>query len=237
MTITGVDAGFQDRGGGIIILRYTFQIQFFYFNIVYLRPPWIIVIKIIFEIILWGGRKWHGSTGNRTIWINTWAISRTYISSHVSCKVYQWNAKIYSRYFTSRDSPTVWPLCAYFFTLLQFYVPFYVKKKKIDNFMCLLEFECAKRLKVHSRAIPAPAEENKHPQRKKCSQEVSYFPNPGKVSTSIRNWQLRIPNVFINIAVCISYVPMSWGRPTLMWIQPGYKYPRTSCWNYCNRLH
>ena len=33
-------------------------------------------------------------------------------------------------------------------------MPFYVKKKKIDNFMCLLEFECAKRLKAHSRAIP-----------------------------------------------------------------------------------
>ena len=29
------------------------------------------------------------------------------------------------------------------------------KKKKNDNFMCLLEFECAKRLKAHSRAIPA----------------------------------------------------------------------------------
>ena len=53
-----------------------------------------------------------------------------------------------------RDSPTVWPLCAFFFILLQFYVPFYVKKKKNDNFMCLLEFECAKRLKAHSRAIP-----------------------------------------------------------------------------------
>ena len=53
-----------------------------------------------------------------------------------------------------RDSPTVWPPCAFFFILLQFYVPFYVKKKKIDNFMCLLEFECAKRLKAHSRAIP-----------------------------------------------------------------------------------
>ena len=55
----------------------------------------------------------------------------------------------------SRDSPTVWPLCAFFFILLQFYVPFYVKKKKNDNFVCLLEFECAKRLKAHSRAIPA----------------------------------------------------------------------------------
>ena len=53
-----------------------------------------------------------------------------------------------------RDSLTMWPLCAFFFILLQFYVPFYVKKKKIDNFMCLLEFECAKRLKAHSRAIP-----------------------------------------------------------------------------------
>ena len=56
-----------------------------------------------------------------------------------------------------RDSPTVWPLCAFFFLLLQFYVPFYVKKKKIDNFMCLLEFECPKRLKAHSRAIPGTA--------------------------------------------------------------------------------
>ena len=33
-------------------------------------------------------------------------------------------------------------------------MPFYVKKKKNGNFMCLLEFECAKRQKVHSRAIP-----------------------------------------------------------------------------------
>ena len=54
----------------------------------------------------------------------------------------------------ARDSPTMWPLCALFFILLQFYVPFYVKKEKIDNLMCLLEFECAKRLKAHSRAIP-----------------------------------------------------------------------------------
>ena len=47
-------------------------------------------------------------------------------------------------------------------------MPFYVKKKKIDNFMCLLEFECAKRLKAHSWAIPdgwmeALAEVNKPP--------------------------------------------------------------------------
>ena len=36
-------------------------------------------------------------------------------------------------------------------------MPFYVKKKNIDNFMCLLEFECTKRLKAHSRAIPGNA--------------------------------------------------------------------------------
>ena len=29
------------------------------------------------------------------------------------------------------------------------------KRKKVDNFMCLLEFECVKRLKAHSRAILA----------------------------------------------------------------------------------
>ena len=58
------------------------------------------------------------------------------------------------QYSISRDSPTMWPLCALFFILLQFYVPFYVKKEKIDNLMCLLEFECAKRLKAHIRAIP-----------------------------------------------------------------------------------
>ena len=28
--------------------------------------------------------------------------------------------------------------CAFFIILLQFYVPFYVKKEKMDNFMCLL---------------------------------------------------------------------------------------------------
>ena len=52
-----------------------------------------------------------------------------------------------------RDSPTVWPLCAFFSILPQFYVPFYVRKKNY-NCMCLLEFECAKRLKPRSRAIP-----------------------------------------------------------------------------------
>ena len=29
----------------------------------------------------------------------------------------------------------MWPLCALFFILLQFYVPFYVKKEKIDSRM------------------------------------------------------------------------------------------------------
>ena len=38
--------------------------------------------------------------------------------------------------------------------LPQFHVPLYVKKKKMDNFMCLLEFGCAKGLKTHSQAIP-----------------------------------------------------------------------------------
>ena len=51
-----------------------------------------------------------------------------------------------------RDSPTVWCLCALFLILPQFYIPFYVKKTKMDNFMCLLEFECAKRLRTHSEA-------------------------------------------------------------------------------------
>ena len=37
-----------------------------------------------------------------------------------------------------RDSPTVWPLCAFFSILSQFYVPFFVKKKKMNDFMCLL---------------------------------------------------------------------------------------------------
>ena len=53
-----------------------------------------------------------------------------------------------------RDSPTIWCLCALFPILLQSYVPFYVKKEKIGNSMCLLELECAKRLKAHSQAIP-----------------------------------------------------------------------------------
>ena len=41
-----------------------------------------------------------------------------------------------------------------FAVLSKCYVSFYVKKRKLDNFMCLLEFECAKRLKAHSHAIP-----------------------------------------------------------------------------------
>ena len=58
---------------------------------------------------------------------------------------------------TPSDSPTVWPLYAFLFVLLQFYVPFYVKNKKKMIILCaFLEFECAKRLKVHSRAISGP---------------------------------------------------------------------------------
>ena len=53
-----------------------------------------------------------------------------------------------------RDSLTIWYLCALFPILLQFYAPFNVKREKMDNFMCLLEFICTKRLKVHSQAIP-----------------------------------------------------------------------------------
>ena len=57
---------------------------------------------------------------------------------------------------TSRGDTVV---CAFFLVLAQFYVPFYVKKKKKKKgkFMCLLESECAKhakRLKTHSQAIP-----------------------------------------------------------------------------------
>ena len=45
------------------------------------------------------------------------------------------------------------PMC-FFLYIGQILCAFYVKKKKMDNFMCLLESECAKRLKAHSRAIP-----------------------------------------------------------------------------------
>ena len=38
--------------------------------------------------------------------------------------------------------------------LLTWCAPCYVKKKKMGNFMWLLEFECAKRLQVQSQAIP-----------------------------------------------------------------------------------
>ena len=46
-----------------------------------------------------------------------------------------------------RNSLTAWCLCAFFLILSQFYVPFYVKKRKLDHFICLLEFKCVKRLR------------------------------------------------------------------------------------------
>ena len=54
-----------------------------------------------------------------------------------------------------RDSPSIWCLCAFFSISFQLYVPLYVQIERMENFMCLLEFECAKRLKAHSQAIPA----------------------------------------------------------------------------------
>ena len=54
----------------------------------------------------------------------------------------------------SRDLSTVTCLCAFFHPLSNFYVPFYVKNRKIPNFMCLLEFQWAKGTKAHSRVIP-----------------------------------------------------------------------------------
>ena len=40
--------------------------------------------------------------------------------------------------------------------LLKLYVPFHAKKEKMECFMCLLEFECSEKLKVHNKAIPGP---------------------------------------------------------------------------------
>ena len=51
-----------------------------------------------------------------------------------------------------RDSPTVWCLCAFSPHCPNLMCPLMWKRKKIDNFMCLLEYVCAKRLKAHSRA-------------------------------------------------------------------------------------
>ena len=49
-------------------------------------------------------------------------------------------------------------MCAFSPILPQFYVPFYVKKKDMENFMCLFEFECAKRLKAQLGYPWAPEE-------------------------------------------------------------------------------
>ena len=65
------------------------------------------------------------------------------------------------RYLT-RDSPSIWCLCAFFSISFQFYVPLYVQIEKLDNFMCLLEFECIKRLTAHSQAIPASHRYHSH---------------------------------------------------------------------------
>ena len=72
------------------------------------------------------------------------------------------NGHLANNIFTSRQAlhtnihqeyPS-WGLCAFFPV---FYVPFYMKREKLDNFMCLLIFECTKRLKAHSQAIPGQA--------------------------------------------------------------------------------
>ena len=53
-----------------------------------------------------------------------------------------------------RYSPTIWCLCAFSPSCSPFMCPSKWKIKINDNFMCLLEFECAKRLKAHSQTIP-----------------------------------------------------------------------------------
>ena len=82
----------------------------------------------------------------RVLVIDGWGISCEIGLIWMSLDCYWWSV--------NRDSPTIWCLCAFFPKLLQSYVPFYVKKEKMGNSMCLLEFECAKRLKAHSQAIP-----------------------------------------------------------------------------------
>ena len=64
------------------------------------------------------------------------------IPNSCTVEVWEWMGNFISL-FRIRDSLTIC-LCAFSIILLQFYVPFYVKRE------CLLEFECANRLKVHS---------------------------------------------------------------------------------------
>ena len=57
---------------------------------------------------------------------------------------------------TRKSFPFAWiaPM-SYVYSASILDLPFYEKKKKVDNFICLLEFEWAKRLKAYSQAIPA----------------------------------------------------------------------------------
>ena len=56
-----------------------------------------------------------------------------------------------------RESPTddVESMCIFPFIAPILWSLLCEKEKKSDNFMCLLEFECANRLKAHRQAIPA----------------------------------------------------------------------------------
>ena len=53
-----------------------------------------------------------------------------------------------------RDSPTAWCLWAFSVYCPNFMCHSLWERQKLDNFMWLLEFEYAKRLKAHNRAVP-----------------------------------------------------------------------------------
>ena len=73
-------------------------------------------------------------------------------------EVWEWTSSFIPHFimdvFTYPCLVTMWCLCAFFPILPQLDVPFYVKKPKLENFMCLWGFEYIKKLKVHSQAIP-----------------------------------------------------------------------------------
>ena len=79
-------------------------------------------------------------------WLNH--IHKRHLISHLhgwamGCLLwgFQWKLTIVTKVICSldvivwiRDSPTLWCLCAFFSILSQFYVPSYVKKRKMDNY-------------------------------------------------------------------------------------------------------
>ena len=98
---------------------------------------------------------------------------------------------------------------------LNFLCPSIWKRKQMDNFLCLLEFECAKKLKAHSQAIPVGSDNGSSPGWR----QAIIWNNTGILL--IQSLGPNFSEILSKIHT-FSFMKMHWKMMSVIWLQFGF---------------